>query len=1075
MQVGRFKLKSLARLATGPDSFISSAPLIGVIDHITGTHLIVDTGSQVSVWPNSLLPNNSTLIPLAEPITLQTVGGTKIHPLGCAKIKLQLSQDKNVFHEWSFIVADIATAILGVDFCTFNELSVDLPKMILGDCIPLISKPATNMCLQLSAADVDKLLAKFQLSTEPVNFKEPVKHNVVHHIETTGPPVTAKPRRLAPDKHRIAQQEFQRLVDLGIARRSKSCWASPLHLVPKKDGGWRICGDYRRLNTVTLPDKYPLPFLHDFSSKLHDCTVFSKLDITRAYNNIPIVESDIPKTAITTPFGLFEFLRLGFGFRNAGQTYQRFMDDLLGDLDYCYTYVDDILVASKTRSEHIQHIETVLERLQHCGIKIHLEKCVIGADRLNFLGHEISADGTSPLPAKVQAIIDFPRPETQAELGRFIGMFTYYHRFIQHASEILRPLHHAHTARGKRSKQLVNWSPELETAFKKAKTALAECAKLQHPNPKLPLSLQVDASGTSIGAVLQHYTDGSWAPLSFFSRTLTSAESRYSVFGRELLAAYNSVSHFRHALEGREFIIYTDHRPLTSALQSSSATRSDREARHLDFISQFTSDIRYVPGSQNSVADALSRTVSMIMAPTPRFDDFTGLAAAQEEDSELQDFIASSHSLQLRRVPVTSDTQIWADFSTGRCRPLLPLALRRPYFKLIHNLSHPGGRSTLNTIQQRFVWPSMRSDVRLWARQCPACQRSKVQRHTKSPLQSFKLPQDRFRHIHIDLVGPLPVSNNCQYVLTVIDRFTRWPEVVPLSRIDAETVADALLYNWVARFGVPESITTDQGRQFESSLWRRLMELTGAKRHRTTSYHPQSNGLVERFHRSLKNSLRASCTGHYWTQKLAVVLLGIRTAYKDDLKCSSAELVYGTTLRLPGEFLEPSVSACTSPVTFCERLKTNMRTLTPRPPRHGKAVFHVPADLLSCSHVFVRAEQLRSSLSALYDGPFKVLTRDTKSVTIENSRGKPVKISIDRCKPSFVQNCDNGSTVANEHHRTSARRRVHFAIDGALEIHAAPNRTPPTVTTVPGSSILRTRSGRVIRQPLRFRQTEGVV
>ena len=244
------------------------------------------------------------------------------------------------------------------------------------------------------------------------------------------------------------------------------------------------------------------------------------------------------------------------------------------------------------------------------------------------------------------------------------------------------------------------------------------------------------------------------------------------------------------------------------------------------------------------------------------------------------------------------------DVCTGAPRPYIPLKFHRTIFDSLHSLSYPGVRATQHLITARYVWPKINQDVRRWTRSCLQCQRSKVQRHTVSPLSTFATPDARFDQVHVDIIGPLPPSKGYTYLLTSIDRFTRWPEAVPISNISAETVAQAFVNTWVSRFRVLSTITTDRGRQFKSLLWQQLMQLLGSKWIRTTAYHPIANGLVERFHHQLKGALKASQDPTNWVDMLPMVLLGIRTSLKQDLKGSTAELVYGTKLRLPGNFFQ---------------------------------------------------------------------------------------------------------------------------------------------------------------------------
>ncbi|GBM82499.1 Transposon Ty3-G Gag-Pol polyprotein [Araneus ventricosus] len=591
-----------------------------------------------------------------------------------------------------------------------------------------------------------------------------------------------------------------------------------------------------------------------------------------------------------------------FGLRNAAQTMQRLMDNALQGLYFCFVYIDDLLIASSSLEEHLDNLKQVFDILRKFGLVLNRDKCDFAVENLSFLGHKIDKYGITPLPEKVEAISNFPRPKTVQDLRRFLCMLNFFRRFLPQAAQKQLPLQKMLGKCKKRDKTPLNWTDESDQAFQNCINDLKEATHLANLNSNATIILMTDASDRAIGGCIQQREGDSWKPLGFFSRKLSTAEQN---------------------------------------------------------------------GKDNVVADALSRIESISTSPLAYED----IARNQQDDEELDLLLKQPTSLTLQKLQVpNTDVMLYCDISIQVIRPYITKTHRYQVFRNLHDLAHPGVRATVRLICSSFVWPKRKQDIINFARSCIACQKSKIFRHVHSPLAEFKVPNQRFVHINIDLIGPLPSSQGFFYCLTAIDRFSRWPEAMPLTDIRAETVSQALYSGWISRFRVPQRISTDRGAQFTSDVFHSLAKTFGIRLSHTAAYHPQANGAIERWHRTLKAAIMCHTSVH-WVSALPAVLLGLRTSSK---KISSA----------------PLLKWCMAKI-FAYQLRA-----TPTSNHSAKPTF-VYRDLSVCSHVFLRVDAAQPSLSQPYTGPYKVLSRTNKNFIILKDN-KKVTVTIDRLKPAHL-------------------------------------------------------------------------
>ena len=725
------------------------------------------------------------------------------------------------------------------------------------------------------------------------------------------------------------EAELESLEQSGIIHPvTHSNWAAPIVAVPKKDGRFRICGDYKvTINRALEIDQYPLPKPDDLFATLAGGKQFSKLDLSQAYQQLLLDEESAKLVTINTHRGLYRYSRLPFGVASAPAMFQQVMDTILQGIPGVICYLDDILVTGRDEADHLNHLAAVLERLQRHGVRVKREKCAFLQASVEYLGHQVDADGLHTLDSKLQAVVDAPAPRDVQELRSFLGLVNYYGKFIANLATILHPLN----ALLQKDRQW-RWSRECASAFQQAKDQLTSSRVLAHYDPALPIKLAADASAYGVGAVIAHvFADGTEHPIAFASRTLTSSERNYAQIEKEALALIFGVRKFHPYLYGRKFTLVTDHKPLTSILGPKKGIPSlaaARLQRWAVLLSAYTYDIEFKPTGQHGNADGLSRLPLTSTQPeasgrdtdTASVFNVTQLeslpvTAKQVQAATQSDTVLSKvlHCVQKGWPEQVSDTLLpyhrrRLELTVeGGCllwgmRVVVPQKLQQAVLDELHR-DHPGITRMKAVARSHVWWPGIDRDVEELAKSCLSCQEVK-QAPAVAPLHPWVWPTKPWSRVHVDFAGPFLGTT----FFIAVDAHSKWPEVYEMSSVtSARTIM--VLRHLFAKYGIPEQLVSDNGSQFTSDEFAEFLRANGVKHIRSAPYHPASNGAAERFVRTFKTAMKA---GHQ--QKLSThhrlenFLLTYRSTPHATTNQTPAALFLGRELRTRLDLLKPSIA-----------------------------------------------------------------------------------------------------------------------------------------------------------------------
>ena len=775
-------------------------------------------------------------------------------------------------------------------------------------------------------------------------------HLIEHHIDTGDARPIHQPFRRMPQLH---AQQVDDQVDAwfkqGVIEPACCPWSQGIVLVRKKDGSHRFCLDLQKINNLTKKDVYPWPRIDECIDSLSGSVWFSTLDLRSGYFQVPLAKEDAPKTAFMTRRGSFQFRMMSQGLCNASSTFQRLMNLVLAGLNFesCLCYLDDIIVYAPTLEAHLERLEVVLARLQSANLKIRPDKCSLLQKEVSFLGHIISGLGVRTDPKKIDKVSSWPTPSSVKDVRSFLGLCSYYRKYIKNMAETASALH-ALTHKGAK----FVWTPDCQRAFDELKQLLTHAPVMAYPRDEGTFYLDCDASNHSIGAVLSQMQDGEEKVISFSSRCFSKAESNYCVTRKELLAVVYFTKYFRQYLLGRHFVIRTDH----AALQWLRRTPLPigQQGRWLEQLEAFSFDILHRPGRLHGNSDALSRIpcsqcdmsdndviedgeISTKMRVVSRKDKELdvwlpeNLSEAQKMDPEIGEFYLLKttcgdqkpdiNSLQSRcditKILFSQWDQIEVKNSVMYRRPLtvrgpanylqivMPRDLRRDFVLKAHSGmtgGHMGVTRTREQVRRRAYWPGWSHQIENILKSCDACARyHRGKPPRQGPLEPFVagMPLER---VSLDITGPHPKSKSGKvYILTVLDHFTKWLEAIPIPNQESATIAKVLVEQVFSRIGMPMQILTDQGNNFQEKLMTELYKCLKIDKVRTTTYKPSTNGALERAHRTLNAMIGKIVDERQrtWCEIVPLVMAAYRSSKHEATGYSPNFLMLGREVHAP--------------------------------------------------------------------------------------------------------------------------------------------------------------------------------
>lgn len=987
------------------------------------TYALLDSGSSRSLISREFFNKIKTL-PCVKSVAkvncaIQTANRDRLAVKIEAKVHIKIEKFSWNFDFW--IVSRLPySMVIGYDFMKATQMRLDLSKNEVMFSFAENDVPISCIAIE-SDSDPDSVKIddspltaeqKEQFDQLINSFGDVITQRVgrarckPYEIKLVGTPnpVRCRPYQVNPEGMRAMRGIIQDMLDQDIIERSNSEWSSPAFLRPKRDQGkFRLVCNYKRLNDQIRVDPFPMPVTDTLFQYLLNSKVYSSIDLLQAYHQVPISDASRPLTGFNTPFGHFNYKVIPQGCKIGSQALGRLVEEVFSDLQYkcLLIYADDLIIFSDSPENHLRDLKEVLTRLRSVNLTVNPDKISLAKNGVQFLGFLIKDNKIHIDPSRTEALRNFPVPKNVKQVQRFLGICSYFGKFVKSFSELSCELNKL-----KRKGQRWKWTDKCAESFVKLKQALTTPPCLHLPDYSKKFILSVDASDFCVGAVLEQVVDGKPAPIAYASRTLTRSELGYSVFAKEFLAALFGCEKFKAIIQDHRFLLRSDCQAIFHVMKSDKQT--GQMARWKLRLSTFNFDLEHCRATMNVCADSLSRMFEgdplncnntegdktltspekcLILQNFPTF--FQSIAENQNSDPRLSEIICKLEQgedvphYQLRGGVLKYQ-------KNPRCpaKVVVPENMHQVVAKYYHDAEincHLGLKKTLAKISRDLAWDGMFQYVRDYVRSCKVCQLSKPAQNQKYGEMMSKPPERIFERLHIDIFGPLPRSTNGNvYILVAIDTFSKFSFIRPIRKSTTEAIIKELKEHIFSQHGLPEMIVSDNASYFTSDKFRAFCFGLGIK-HVKTSVNWAKSNHSERVNRNLKYALKIyhSEAQQKWDQLLPYLQVGFNSAVHESHGKSPSYVLMGRELNHPLKLLwnlgdeefEPSTDAEERIRHIARELKaTHAKTKVRYDRGRQPSPFVVNSKVMYRRTVLSnKAKKISSKLSQNWTGPWVVL------------------------------------------------------------------------------------------------------